>query len=72
MSGGSLEYASFKINSIIENLEKIEHKEIEFEIEEVIKELNKLSSNLYQLEWYISGDISGDISIENMRSEWLK
>jgi hypothetical protein len=68
MSGGSLEYASFKINSIIENLEKIEHKEIEFEIEEVIKELNKLSSNLYQLEWYISGDIS----IENMRSEWLK
>jgi hypothetical protein len=68
MSGGSLEYASFKINSIIENLERVEDKEIEFEIEEVIKELNKLSSNLYQLEWYISGDIS----IENMRSEWLK
>jgi hypothetical protein len=68
MSGGSLEYASFKINSIIENLERVEDKEIKFEIEEVIKELNKLSSNLYQLEWYISGDIS----IENMRSEWLK
>jgi hypothetical protein len=68
MSGGSLEYASFKINSIIENLEKVEDKEIKFEIEKLIKELNKLSSNLYQLEWYISGDIS----IENMRSEWLK
>ena len=68
MSGGSLEYASFKINRIIENLEQVEDDDVKLEIEQTIKELQSLSNNLYQLEWYLSGDIG----IESMRSNWQK
>jgi hypothetical protein len=68
MSGGSLEYASFAINRIIENLENVEDEEVKNEIEETIKELQRMSNNLYQLEWYLSGDIG----IENMQLNWLK
>jgi len=68
MSGGSLEYASFTINRIIENLENVEDTEVKTEIEQTIKELQSLSNNLYQLEWYLSGDIG----IESMRSNWQK
>ena len=68
MSGGSLEYASFTINRIIENLENVEDMDVQKEIEEIIKELQRMSNNLYQLEWYLSGDIG----IENMQSNWKK
>jgi hypothetical protein len=68
MSGGSLEYASFAINRIIENLESVEDEEVKTEIEETIKELQRMSNNLYQLEWYLSGDIG----IESMQLNWQK
>jgi len=68
MSGGSLEYASFAINRIIENLENVEDDDIKMETEETIKELQRMSNNLYQLEWYLSGDIG----IETMRLNWQK
>jgi formiminotetrahydrofolate cyclodeaminase len=68
MSGGSLEYASFTINRIIENLENVEDKDVQKEIEQTIKELQRMSNNLYQLEWYLSGDIG----IESMQLNWEK
>jgi hypothetical protein len=68
MSGGSLEYASFAINRIIENLESVEDEDVKKEIEQTIKELQRMSNNLYQLEWYLSGDIS----IESMQLNWQK
>jgi hypothetical protein len=68
MSGGSLDYASFKINRIIEELEGVEDDDVKKEIEQTIKELQKMSNNLYQLEWYLSGDIG----IESMQINWQK
>jgi hypothetical protein len=46
----------------------VEDTEVKTEIEQTIKELQKLSNNLYQLEWYLSGDIG----IENMQLNWQK
>lgn len=72
MSGGSLEYGYSKINQVIESIQ--DALESERELSEatksrmlaLIEDLEKVSNNAYQLEWYLSGDISE----EHMELNW--
>lgn len=74
MSGGSLNYASFQVGQIIESIYHQQEvnpdytSEVSDEIKEIIGDLTRVADNLYQLEWYLSADIS----IEQMRDEWRK
>lgn len=74
MSGGSLDYASFKINSIIEDLQAKKELDADYvhnvlpEINELIAKLEIISHNIYELEWYLSGDTG----IDRMHDEWKK
>jgi hypothetical protein len=74
MSGGSLEYSSFKINNIIEQIlhyqenasdkEKVDN--VKDRVRLLLNDLSRIENNLYLLEWYWSADIS----IEQVREEW--
>ena len=73
MSGGSLDYSYSKVNMIIEELRAQKEldgdyvDEVKPEINELIKQLEVISNNLYKLEWYLSGDIS----LHSMQMDWI-
>ena len=73
MSGGSLDYSYGKVNMIIEELRAQKEiqsdyvDEVKPEIDELIKQLEAISNNLHELEWYLSGDIG----LSSMRKSWI-
>lgn len=72
MSSGSLDYAYLKVNQIVENLEEnlildyLDDKTLN-KIKELKKDLEKCCNNIYELELYLSGDIS----LERMNNNWI-
>lgn len=72
MSGGSLDYSYSKINEVIEKLQERLELENDYyvwtkpKISELIESLEIISNNLWQLEWYLDGDISS----KQMEMDW--
>jgi hypothetical protein len=74
MSGGSLEYSSFKINNIIEQIlhyqENASDREsvdsVSDRVRLLLNDLSRIENNLWLLEWYWSGDIS----VEQVKRDW--
>lgn len=71
MSGGSLEYGYSKINQVIESIqdalaERELNEATKSRMLALVEDLEKASNNAYQLEWYLSGDISE----EQMERRW--
>ena len=72
MSGGSLDYSYSKINEVIEKLQERLELENDYyvwakpKISELIESLEIISNNLWQLEWYLDGDISS----KQMEQDW--
>jgi len=72
MSGGSLDYSYLKIDEVVEKLQERLELENDYyvwvkpKISELIKSLEIISNNLWQLEWYLDGDISS----KQMEMDW--
>ena len=72
MSGGSLDYSYLKIDEVVEKLQERLELENDYyvwvkpKIFELIKSLEIISNNLWQLEWYLDGDISS----KQMEMDW--
>lgn len=72
MSGGSLDYSYSKIDEVIEKLQDRLELENDYyvhvkpKIATLIESLEIISNNLWQLEWYLSGDISS----QQMERDW--
>ena len=72
MSGGSLDYSYLKIDEVVEKLQERLELENDYyvwvkpKISELIKSLEIISNNLWQLEWYLDGDISS----KQMEQDW--
>ena len=72
MSGGSLDYSYLKIDEVVEKLQERLELENDYyvwvkpKISELIESLKIISNNLWQLEWYLDGDISS----KQMEQDW--
>ena len=72
MSGGSLDYSYLKIDEVVEKLQERLELENDYyvwvkpKIAELIESLEIISNNLWQLEWYLDGDISS----KQMEMDW--